>query len=125
MTMKARHMSIDGDGAVIDHLMATGEIVPSQMPVVTLWSAEKRLAAAVLASALISLRDRRNDPLHRDEVAEDLAWLASDESASPYSFVPLCELFGLDAAWVRSVVERWAVIPRARRRAFSMHRHAA
>ena len=129
--MKSTRKIVDGDGAVINHLMATGEIVAAQLPVASSWSPEKRLAAAVLTSALISLRDHRHDAHHREEVEEDLAWLASDDGRSPYSFACLCDVFGLESSWVRGVVERWAVAPeadspgRSRQRTFSMHRHAA
>ncbi len=122
--MTRKRQSMDGDGTVIDHLMATGEIVASQQPSASLWSPEKRLAAAVLTSALIALRDRRHDPLHREEVAENLAWVASDDARAPYAFLRLCDVFGLEPAWVRGVVGRWADV-RSRRRVFSLHRHAA
>ena len=48
--------------AVIDHLMAGGEMVPAQLPSATNWSAEKKLAAAVLASALVEVRDHHGKP---------------------------------------------------------------
>ncbi len=43
--------------SVIDSLMAGGELLPAQLPVASHWSPEKRLAAAVLASALVEIRD--------------------------------------------------------------------
>jgi hypothetical protein len=114
------------DVAIIDHLLATGEILPSQLPTTTSWSPAKRLAAAVLASALIMLRDHQGDAVHARDVEEDLAWLRSDATGEPFAFLRLCEVFALDAAWVREVVVRWGRDRRSgRRRAFSMHRHAA
>lgn len=123
--MRSSHARRDGDGPIIDHLMATGEMLPSQLPVATSWSPEKRLAAAVLTSALISLRDRQHDALHEEEVTEDRAWVASDDVTSPFSFLRLCDVFGLEGGWVRQVVRRWSAAGSGPRRAFSMHRHAA
>jgi len=123
--MTRSHARSDGDGAVIDHLMATGEILASQLPIATTWSPEKRLAAAVLASALISIRDRRCDLAHKEDFDEELAWVASDDVSAPFAFLRLCDVFGLEPLWVRQVVRRWGVGERGRRRTFSMHRHAA
>jgi hypothetical protein len=117
---------IDTDGAVINHLMATGEMLASQLPLATSWSPEKRLAAAVLTSALISLRDRQHDSRHRIDVEEDLAWLSSDDVRAPYAFLRLCDVFGLEPTWVRQVARGWGAAPESgRRRGFSMHRNAA
>jgi hypothetical protein len=48
----------------------------------------------------------------------------SDESEWPYSFVHMCQLFGLEPEWVRAQVRRWITVPTKGRR-FSTHRHAA
>lgn len=121
-----RHATNAADGTAIEHLMATGEILASQLPVASSWSPEKRLAAAVLTSALISLRDHQRDPQHRADVEEDLAWVASDDGRTPFSFLRLCDAFGLEPTWVREIVRRWASESgERRRRTFSMHRHAA
>jgi hypothetical protein len=79
----------------------------------------------VLTSALISLRDRRDQPAHREEVDEDLAWVASDDVSAPFAFLRLCDVFGLEPLWVRQAVKRWGAGEGRRRRTFSMHRHAA
>jgi hypothetical protein len=101
-------------------------MLASQLPSASSWSAEKRLAGAVLASALIEVRDRHDDPGYERRVDEDLKWIRSDDSEWPYSFVPLCEIFGLDPAYVREVVNRWLGAPSARiARVQPAHRQAA
>jgi hypothetical protein len=42
-------------------------------------------------------------PLFRDTEA----WFASDDTASPFSFVTICELFAIDPAYFRSGLGRW------------------
>jgi hypothetical protein len=112
--------------AVIDGLMAGGEMLPSQLPVTTNWSPEKKLAAAVLASALVEIRDHHGSPGHRRRIAEALEWVHADETSWPYAFVPLCELFGLDVGWVREVVAEWQGTPRSARKGISyLYRQAA
>src|SRR4051812_44383055 len=80
--------------AVIDDLMAGGELLPAQLPKATQWTPEKKLAAAVLASALVEVRDHYGSPTHRRLVAEALEWIALDDADWPFSCVRLCELFG-------------------------------
>jgi hypothetical protein len=106
-------------------LLSGGEIVSAQLPSYSNWSPEKKLAAAVFAGALVEVRDRHADVHYRRRVAEDLAWIASDDGTWPYSFVPLCELFGLEPEYVREVVNRWLVAPPSVLRRISTHRHAA
>jgi hypothetical protein len=115
-----------GDLGIIDHLLASGEIVPAQLASASRWSPERKLAGAVLASALIEVRDRHADPKYRRRVAEDLAWIRADEMGWPYAFVPLCHVFGLEPEYVRAVVDRWlrAEPPHVQRQC-SAHRHAA
>jgi hypothetical protein len=113
------------DAQVVDHLLAGGEILASQVPEASLWSPEKRLAAAVLASALVSVRDHYGRPSRRHEVAADLAWIVSDDVAAPFCFLRLCDVFGLDPAWVRENVDRWRRTEPSARVPFSLHRHAA
>ncbi len=113
------------DIASIEHLMAAGEMLPSQMRVRSSWSPEKRLAGAVLASALVSVRDRRSDPRYAEDVVEDLAWIYDNDSREPFSFLRLCDLFGLEPVWVRETVERWHLTAPEHRRVFSLSRHAA
>jgi hypothetical protein len=114
------------DLAVLDHLMAQGEIVPAQLPAATQWTAEKRLAAAVFASALVEIRDHAGERKYRRKIAEDMEWVDSDDVEWPYSFLRLCDVFRLEAAWVRSVIRYWMSEPNVfSRRTFSTFRQAA
>jgi hypothetical protein len=111
---------------VIDDLMAGGEMLPAQLPASSNWSPEKKLAAAVLASALVEIRDHHGTPAHARRVAEALEWVQGEDTVWPYSFLPLCEVLGLEADWVRQVVARWIGTPRAARKPISfLYRQAA
>ncbi len=98
---------------VVKNLMAGSQILPSQQPSPSDWSPHKQLAAAVLASAMMDIRDRRADGKDTRRVREALQWVNSDDAAWPYSFLRLCEVFALTPAWVRRVVRRWATQPAA------------
>jgi len=87
--------------------MAGGSMMPAQAPTWCFWSPEKRLAGAVLADALIEVRDHRADPKYRRLIAEDLAWIGSNDARKPYSFVRLCQLLNIEPVWVRETVHRW------------------
>lgn len=113
------------DGSTVAHLLAGGELLPSQLPTATTWSPEKKLAGAVLTSALSCIRDHYGDAVHADNVEADLAWLADDDWQNPFGFLCLCELFGLDPGWVRARVEGWKRTERGQRAPFSLHRNAA
>lgn len=105
---------------------ASGEMLASQLPSVSTWSPEKRLAGAVLASTLMEIRDRHSDIQYARRLREDLQWIQSDDAQWPYSFVPLCQLFGLEPEYVREVVNRWLEEPVTRtRRLQAAHRQAA
>lgn len=97
--------------AVIDHLMASGELLPAQMPAASTWSPAKKLAAAVFASAMVEIRDHTGSSSHRRRIAEALEWVESDDETWPYSFLRLCALFDLEPAWVRAVVREWLACP--------------
>jgi hypothetical protein len=117
--------SIAGLG-VIDRLMAGGEILPTQVPGATHWTPEKKLAGAVLASALLEIRDHHGVPGHGRRVREAFEWIALDDGAWAFSFVRLCDLFGLEPEWVRAVVGRWAAVPLDQRKAITfLYRQAA
>ena len=117
---------LSGGLSVIDDLMSGGELLPAQLPSATRWTPEKKLAAAVLASALVEIRDHHGNAGHRRRVAEALEWVALDDHEWPYSFVRLCSLFDLEPQWVRGVVERWVQVPPAERKAISfLYRQAA
>ncbi len=115
---------MNSDVAVISHLLAGGEIVAAQLPTPSQWSAEKKLAAAVLAGALVEVRDRHDQPHYDRRIQEDLKWIYSDDATWPFSFVRLCQLFGLEPEYVRVVVQRWMAGTTCPRQV-SLHRHAA
>ncbi len=124
--MSVPHFDSDGLGhEFIDHLLASGAMVPAQLPSPSNWSPERKLAGAVLVSALMEVRDRHSDPAYRRAVSEDLDWISSDDTGWPYSFVPLCHVFGLEPEYVRDVVNRWLETERAPQRQVSLHRQAA
>ena len=100
------------DLAVIQNMMAGGIITSTQHGSPTNWSPEKKLAGAVLASALVEIRDHAGDPSYKRKLAEDLEWIHSDETEWPFSFERLCGLFDLDPGWVRGIVETWAKMPK-------------
>lgn len=96
----------------LEELMAGGSMLPAQQPVWCFWSPEKRLAGAVLADALIVVRDHHADPKYRRLVAEDLVWIRSNDARNPCSFVRLCQLLNIEPVWVRETVHRWmATVP--------------
>lgn len=122
----ANESRADVNLGILDHLMARGEMLAAQMPAPCNWSAERRLAAAVFAGALVEIRDHAGERKYRRRIAEDVDWVDSEEKEWPYSFLRLCDLFGLEAAWVRSVVRFWVSEPNAcSRRTFSTFRQAA
>ena len=71
---------------------------------------EGRLMLAVLEDAVhvyqycSRLRNARERRLFRqtDE------WFTSDEQTSPFSFVTICQVFGLDPDYLRSGLKRWS-----------------
>jgi hypothetical protein len=98
--------------SVIAGLMAAGALLPEQMPAASApWSPEKKLAAAVLASALTDIRVYHGRRSRQRQVAEALEWVQSDDTAWPFSFLRLCALFGLDSDWVRAAVNGWTRMP--------------
>ncbi|HVN83245.1 MAG TPA: hypothetical protein VMW17_00215 [Candidatus Binatia bacterium] len=113
-------------GRGIESLLTSGEILPTQLPSRSNWSPERKLAGAVFASALVEVRDRQGDPSYRLRVKRALEWIESEDIEWPFSFIPLCHLFGLEPEYVRSVVQRWVREGSAHQpRQSSAHRHAA
>jgi hypothetical protein len=107
-------------------MMAGGIITSTQHGSPTSWSPEKKLAGAVLASALVEIRDHAGDPSYKRKLAEDLEWIRSDNSEWPFSFERLCGLFDLDTEWVRGIVEAWIKTPKqSGSRPSSAYRQAA
>jgi hypothetical protein len=109
----------------LDFLFASGDLLPTQLASQTNWTAEKKLAAAVLESALTEIRNHRGETRHRRSVKDAVAWVKSDDSTWPYSFRPLCELFGLDVEWVRARVEIWSTQTTTEPVSRVRYRHAA
>jgi hypothetical protein len=70
---------------------------------------EHRLMLAVLEDAVHThqrssgFRDARNRRLFR----ETDEWFASDEATSPFSFIVICQVFGLDPDYLRAGLARW------------------
>jgi len=127
-TMNAFHQVGESTHALsrlIEHFQAGGEMVSAQLPSPSSWSPEKKLAAAVLASTLIHVRDHHGAATHRRAVQKDLEWIMSDEVCWPYSFIPLCHGLDLEPEWVRRMVRRWMVRAGRRIRQSSVHRSAA
>jgi hypothetical protein len=123
-----RTSGMGADLAVIEHLLARGEIVSGQLPSLSTWSPEKKLAAASFTGALINIRDHMHSPnrRRRREVQEDIEWIASNDTSWPHAFLRMCELFSLDADWVRARVRTWVQNPGEEKgHRFSPHRHAA
>lgn len=92
---------------VLAHLSAGGEIVPAQMDDGVTWSPERMLAAAVLVDALLYVREHYDKAGDQPQVTQDLAWIQSNDTEWPYSFVPLCHQLSLDPDFVRMVVRGW------------------
>ncbi len=116
-----------GDGlSELENMMASGEMLPAQMPLQIEWSPCKKLAASVLASALVEIRDHSHDPSYKKRIAEDLEWIECGEVDWPFSFLRICDLLHFDPEWVVENVHRWlAVPPRERKKPLTPYRHAA
>lgn len=117
--------TLDRHEALLEHWMTGGEIVPAQLAGGSVaWTPEKRLAAAVLSAALAEVRHPQGRRGKRQS-AVTLQWIASNDTAWPYSFVRLCQLFEFDVAWVRQTVRLWQSLPESRQRRAPAYRTAA
>ena len=67
-------------------------------------SPEVSLLRAVLEDAIRSVLRGGSTAARRREVAEDLAWLGSDDDRHAFTFVAVCQRLQLDPAWVRRLV---------------------
>ena len=70
---------------------------------------ERRLMLAVLEDAVHvyqvgCLSTHTGGRLQARETAE---WFGSDDTSSPFSFVTICEVFGLDPDYLRAGLRRW------------------
>lgn len=114
--MQTSSVVLGSDGvATLAHLLEGGAMLPVQQATACVWSPEKALAAAVLASALIEIRDHSGNPRHAVVVADEIAWVRSEAADHVHAFRRICELLGLEPAWVRAVVERWHAAGHRRR----------
>ena len=112
---------------VLQHMFEGGEILSAQLPQACHWSPEKRLAAAVLTSALATVRDmhRKRSRRSQREAQEDLRWIESNDMAWPMSFGRICQLLHIDPSWVRGQVRRWQRGQDTSIYRMPSHRHAA
>lgn len=92
---------------VLREMIHAGGILPSQLPSVSNWTPEVRLAAAVLAQAIADVRWRRPDGRDRIRANAALRWLRSDDGHWPYSFLRICEMLQIEPEWVRDRVNGW------------------
>ena len=110
--------------AVVDHMLAGGAVVSAQLPRPSRWTPERRLAGSVLAAALVEIRDHHQKPEYRRAIGQDLEWVFSDDDEWPFSFVRLCDAFGVEPTYVRGLVQRWLGSRRAARRESHAPAHA-
>jgi len=70
---------------------------------------EHRLMLAVLEDAvhLYQIGCARGDTKARRVLDETEQWFASEETTSPFSFVTICQVFGLDSDYLRAGLRRW------------------
>lgn len=90
-------------------LLQTEVILPAQFwTIVALDSPERRLLLAILEDALITLLQhrRRANLESRRLVVETEKWIASKRRSSAFDFVGLCDVLGLDPAYLRALVRR-------------------
>ncbi len=84
---------------------------PRQAPVYhrdSLETGESRLALAILEDALRCAVRHAESPLptQREEAAEALGWIQSEEDSYWLAFEPICQRFELDPGWIRMQVAR-------------------
>jgi len=69
---------------------------------------ERRLMLAVLQDALLTLvKDTRPETNRSRRLVEEVRrWFASDSRAHPFAFAVICDVLGLEVAYVRAAVRR-------------------
>lgn len=90
-------------------LLQTEVILPAQFwHIVAPDSPERRLLLAILEDALITLlHHRRRDNLEsRRLVTETEKWIGSNRRTSPFDFVGLCDVLGVDPTYLRALIRR-------------------
>jgi hypothetical protein len=103
------------------HLSASlNLLLPSQLfPVATRYpEGERRLRLAVLEDAIaIFLRHRPGGDARSARLfAETEAWIASEDAESPFSFLAVCDVLGLEPTGLRRALARCREAARARHR---------
>ncbi len=72
------------------------------------WSGELTLLWTVFVDGVESFRKEVLRSTEESEVfLETMDWILEGESDSVFSFVSLCETFGLDGSWVREAMLAW------------------
>jgi hypothetical protein len=76
---------------------------------------EHRLLFAVLEDAVRcwQLYETATTRRGRNLFWETAAWFASDADDSPFAFIAICQLFGLEPGYVRTGLQRWSQRHRA------------
>jgi hypothetical protein len=71
---------------------------------------EHRLLWAVLEDAVRcwQIHERCKSSRDRRLFGEVTEWFASDDDGSPFSFIAICQLFGLDPSYLRGGLQRWS-----------------
>ena len=71
---------------------------------------EHRLLWAVLEDAVRcwQIHERRRTSRERRLFGEVAEWFASDDDASPFTFIAICQLFGLEPSYLRAGLQRWS-----------------
>jgi hypothetical protein len=67
-------------------------------------SPEMSLVRSVLEDAIRSVLRGGSTTARRREVAEDLAWFASEDDGHAFTFVTVCQRLQLDPSWIRRLV---------------------
>jgi len=65
---------------------------------------ERRLMHAVLEDALRTLLGARYGRTSATRARQELAWFTSPDARDPFTFERVCEVLGIDAAWLRARV---------------------
>jgi hypothetical protein len=71
---------------------------------------EHRLLWAVLEDAVRCWQIHERRTTSRDQhLFRDVAeWFASDDDGSPFAFIAICQLFGLEPSYLRGGLQRWS-----------------
>ena len=65
---------------------------------------ERRLMHAVLEDALRTLLGARYGRTSATRARQELAWFTSADARDPFTFERVCEVLGIDSAWLRGRV---------------------